>query len=106
MKHDNYYRYNEAKSSRLLAQILLTACPSNNYNDFMEAWTIGSPENMPPKEEYLYGAAIVVWNSQSMKKEVILYPESNLPDNIHKRLNELFRVKEKWTVPEITPYIA
>lgn len=72
----------------------------------MEAWSIGNPENMPPKEEYLYGVAIVTKNSQSMKKEVIMYPESNLPDNLNKRLNELFRVKEKWTVPEITPYIS
>ncbi|KAJ8673205.1 hypothetical protein QAD02_004467 [Eretmocerus hayati] len=100
------YEYDKPKCSRLLAQILLTACPSNNYNDFMEAWKIGSPECIPPKEEYLYGTAIVRWNSQTMRKEVTLYPEMNLPDNINQRLNELFKAKEKWTVPEITPYIS
>ena len=67
---------------------------------------MGSPDSMPPKEEYLYGIAIVVWNRQSMRKEVISYSESNLPDNINKRLTELFKIKEKWTVPEITPYIS
>lgn len=100
------YKYDEAKSSRLLAQILLTACPSNSYSDFMEAWKIGSPDSIQPKEEYLYGVAIVVHNSQTMRKEVILYPEANLPDDIHKRLNELFKVKDKWTVKEISPYIS
>ncbi|OXU23097.1 hypothetical protein TSAR_013014 [Trichomalopsis sarcophagae] len=100
------YKYDEAKSSRLLAQILLTACPTNSYSDFMEAWKIGSPDSIQPKEEYLYGAAIVVNNSLTMRKEVILYPESNLSDDIQKRLNELFKAKEKWTVKEIAPYIS
>lgn len=72
----------------------------------MEAWQLGSPDIIPPKEEYLYGIAIITFNNQTMKKEVVLYPESNLPDNINKRLNELFSVKKKWTVPEITPYIS
>jgi sister chromatid cohesion protein DCC1 len=101
----NRFRYNKAISSRLLAQILLTACPSNSYTDFMEAWKIGSPDCIPPKEEYLHGIAIVIWNNQTIRKEVVLYPESNLPENINKRLHELFKVKEKWTVQEITPYI-
>ncbi|XP_011496455.1 PREDICTED: sister chromatid cohesion protein DCC1 [Ceratosolen solmsi marchali] len=100
------YKYNEARSSRLLAQILLTACPSNSYTDFMEAWKIGSPDSIQPKEEYLHGIAIVIWNSQTIRKEVVLYPESNLPENINKRLHDLFKVKEKWTIQEITPYIS
>ena len=72
----------------------------------MEAWEVGSPDALKPlKEEYLYGVAIIITDSQSMQKKVILYPESNLPDNINERLHELFSVKKKWTVPEITPYI-
>lgn len=72
----------------------------------MEAWEVGSPDALKPlKEEYLYGIAVITTDNIAMKKKVILYPESNLPDNINKRLNELFSVKKKWTVPEITPYI-
>ena len=71
----------------------------------MDAWKIGSPDCVPPKQEYLNGIAIVVPNKITRREEVVLYPESNLPDNLHKRLNELFRAKEKWTVEEISPYI-
>lgn len=71
----------------------------------MVAWKMANPDCMPPKEEYLYGIGIVTQNKVTMRKEVMLYPEANLPDNIMKRLNDLFKAKEKWTVAEITPYI-
>ncbi|XP_058790089.1 sister chromatid cohesion protein DCC1 [Phymastichus coffea] len=99
------YKFDEAKTSRLLAKILLESVPVNNYDDFMEAWKIGSPDCILPKEEYLYGCAIVVQHKQTLRKQVISYPEANLPNNLIKRLKELFKVKDKWTVPEIAPYI-
>ncbi|XP_014212032.1 sister chromatid cohesion protein DCC1 [Copidosoma floridanum] len=100
------YRFNEAKSCKLLAHVLLSASRLNKYDDFMKAWNIGTPENFEPKEEYLYGVAIVRYNKQAMRKEVIFYPESSLPDDLIKRLDKLFNVKEKWTFPEIAPYLS
>ncbi|XP_047347986.1 sister chromatid cohesion protein DCC1 [Vespa velutina] len=107
LKEDNtpLYRYNEEKVCKILAKVLLTALPVNKYNDFMESWKMGVPEKIVPKEEYLRGIAIIIYNKSIMQKEVISFPEETLPKNINDRLKEIFKVKEKWTLEEITPYI-
>ena len=61
---------------------------------------------MEAKEEYLYGVAIVKWNEKLGTKEIVSFPEANLPENVEKRFEELFKVKDKWTIEEITPYIV
>lgn len=61
---------------------------------------------MQPKTEYLCGSALVTYNTSKMQKEIVSCPEADLPNNIHNRLNELFQIKAKWTVEEITPYIT
>lgn len=58
-----------------------------------------------PKEEYLYGIALIKWNNL-MEKEIISFPEADLPIDIDERFNKLFKAKKKWTVQEITPYIT
>lgn len=60
---------------------------------------------MKPKEEYLRGIALITWNSYAMKKEVVAFPETDLPKDTEERFNALFKAKDKWTVEEITPYI-
>lgn len=45
------YRYIEEKTCKFLAQVLLAASPSNDYNEFMEAWRIGTPES---KKEIIF----------------------------------------------------
>ena len=62
--------------------------------------------DLTPKEEYLYGLAVIKWNNEMNRKEVVSFPEENLPDSIEKRFEELFKVKDKWTIEEITPYIS
>lgn len=60
---------------------------------------------MEPKEAYLSGIALVTWNRSTLKKEIRSFSETDLSKNIIERFNELFKVKNKWTVEEITPYI-
>ncbi|XP_020291297.1 sister chromatid cohesion protein DCC1 [Pseudomyrmex gracilis] len=100
------YKYDERKCCTMIAKILLAASPRTDYREFMESWKIGCPEKMEPREEYLCGLALVIYNSSRMRKEIVSCPEDDLPNNIHDRLNELFRYKDKWTVEEITPYIV
>ncbi|XP_076239631.1 sister chromatid cohesion protein DCC1 isoform X1 [Calliopsis andreniformis] len=99
------YRYNEEKCCKSLAKVLLAASPITEYKQFMESWCIGTPDKMKPREEYLSGIALVTWNSSTLKKEIISFLETDLPKSINERFNELFKVKDKWTVEEITPYI-
>ncbi|XP_029166052.1 sister chromatid cohesion protein DCC1 [Nylanderia fulva] len=106
-KDDNspLYKYDERKCCAMIAKILLAASPVTEYKEFMETWNIGTPEKMNPKEEYLCGSALVTYNASKMQREIVSCPEADLPNNIHDRLNELFQIKAKWTVEEITPYI-
>ncbi|XP_066593819.1 sister chromatid cohesion protein DCC1 isoform X2 [Prorops nasuta] len=99
------YKYNEIKTCKLLAKVLLAASPVTEYKQFMESWHIGTPDKMTPKDEYLSGIALVIWNKKLSRKEVISYPETSLPRDITARFHALFKVKSKWTVQEITPYI-
>ncbi|KAK2577012.1 hypothetical protein KPH14_011974 [Odynerus spinipes] len=99
------YRYNEEKICKLLAKVLISALPTNKYEDFMESWKIGVPEKITPKEEYLRGIALVIYNKNNMQREVVSFPEENLPKNLHDRLTEIFKAKEKWTFEDITPYV-
>ncbi|XP_032686547.1 sister chromatid cohesion protein DCC1 isoform X2 [Odontomachus brunneus] len=99
------YKYDEGKCCAMIAKFLLAASPVTEYKEFMEIWKNGSPEKMQPKEEYLCGLALVIYNTSKMQKEVVSCPETDLPNNIHDRLNELFKIKAKWTPEEITPYI-
>ncbi|KAL7299430.1 hypothetical protein TKK_0007673 [Trichogramma kaykai] len=98
------YKYDEEKSTKLLARMLLTGCPSNNLSDFMEAWQIGCPPALKPKEEYLYGVGIIL-EDDMRRKRVNLFLECDLSDNLSTRLDQLFKAKPKWTVKEITPYL-
>ncbi|XP_076174596.1 sister chromatid cohesion protein DCC1 [Ptiloglossa arizonensis] len=99
------HRYNEEKCCKILAKILLTVSSVTEYKQFMESWRIGTPEKMEPKEAYLSGIALVTWNRSTLKKEIRSFSETDLSKNIIERFNELFKVKNKWTVEEITPYI-
>ncbi|KOC69042.1 Sister chromatid cohesion protein DCC1, partial [Habropoda laboriosa] len=95
------FRYNEEQCCKSLAKVLLSASPVTEYKQFMESWCI----EMKPKEEYLRGIALVTWNNSFLKKEVVSFPEIDLPKNINQRFNYLFKAKDKWTVQEISPYI-
>ncbi|XP_018314425.1 sister chromatid cohesion protein DCC1 isoform X2 [Mycetomoellerius zeteki] len=99
------YRFDEEKCCAVIAKILLAVSPVTEYKEFMKTWNIGTPEKMQPREEYLRGSALIMYNTSKVQKEVISCPEADLPNNIHDRLNELFEIKAKWTIEEITPYI-
>ena len=58
------------------------------------------------KESLLGGIALIKFNKVPQKNEVVVFLESELPSNIIQRLETLFKVKDKWTIEEITPYIA
>lgn len=97
------YRYKEESVCKFFAQVLLHEAGRFNYNEFMQAWKESVPEGMVPKEEMLYGLAII---DRKCKPNVIwALDEKSLPENVLDRFNVLFAAKEKWTVPEIAPYV-
>ncbi|XP_063989780.1 sister chromatid cohesion protein DCC1 isoform X3 [Diachasmimorpha longicaudata] len=99
------YAYETENVCQLLAKVLLAASPRNAYDKFMEAWRIGVPETMKPKERYLNGLAVIEYNRERGRKEIVAFPESSLAEEIQERFNQLFQAKDKWTIDEIAPYI-
>lgn len=97
------YRYKEEKVCKCLAEVLLHDAGRFNYNEFMQAWKESVPEGMVPKEEMLYGLAII--DRKSKPNVVWALDERSLPEKVLDRFKVLFAAKEKWTVPEIAPYV-
>lgn len=97
------YRYKERETCRFFAEVLLHSAGKFNLNEFLQAWKESVPEGMKAEEEMLYGIALI--NKKSVPNVIHAFPEDNLPENIITRFKVLFEAKEKWTVPEISPYI-
>jgi sister chromatid cohesion protein DCC1 len=97
------YSYRESEICRFFAQILLYGAGKFNLDEFLQAWRESVPEGMIPDEELLYGIAII--DRKSEPNIISAFPEENLSEDINERFNMLFKAKEKWSVPEITPYI-
>ncbi|KAF2879677.1 hypothetical protein ILUMI_26483 [Ignelater luminosus] len=97
------YRYKERDVCRFFAQILLSHAGKFNFSEFLQAWSESVPEGMKPEIEMLNGLAII--DKTTIPHVIRAFPEENLPENIMDRFKVLFDVKEKWTVPEIAPYI-
>lgn len=97
------YKYKELEVCKFFAQVLLHEAGKFNLNEFLQAWKESVPEGMVPKEEMLYGIAII--DRKATPNVIWAFEESNLPENINDRFKLLFEMKEKWTVPEISPYI-
>ncbi|XP_044263772.1 sister chromatid cohesion protein DCC1-like isoform X1 [Tribolium madens] len=97
------YSYKEPEICRFFAQILLYGAGKFNLDEFLQAWRESVPEGMTCDEELLHGIAII--DRKSDPPVISAFPEDSLPEDINSRFSMLFKVKEKWTVPEITPYI-
>ncbi|XP_076257805.1 sister chromatid cohesion protein DCC1 isoform X2 [Rhynchophorus ferrugineus] len=97
------YRYKEFDVCQFFARVLLKEAGKFNLEEFLQAWRDSVPEGMVTSEDMLYGIAII--NRKSIPSVIWSFEETSLPDNINERFKVLFDVKEKWSVPEITPYI-
>ncbi|KAG5896288.1 hypothetical protein JTB14_008845 [Gonioctena quinquepunctata] len=97
------YRYKEDDICTFFAQVLLHGTGKFDLDQFLRAWKDSVPDGMDPNEEMLYGIAII--DRISNPNLVWAFDESSLPENIIERFKILFEIKEKWSVPEISPYI-
>lgn len=97
------YKYREDKVCTFFAQVLLHQTGKFNLDEFLQAWKESVPEGLNATEEMLYGIAII--DRKSVPNTIRAFEESSLPENINERFKVLFNAKEKWTVPEISPYI-
>lgn len=99
---EQLYKYDEAKVCKFYAQVLLSTAGRFSFNEFLSTWKESVPDGMIAREEMLYGIALIDLNSNP--KSIKAFRE-DLPDNITERFQVLFEAKEKWSIPEISPYI-
>ncbi|KAL4236383.1 Sister chromatid cohesion protein DCC1 [Mactra antiquata] len=99
----DFYKLNEDKICRFYAEQILKHAKKFNLKQFMSTWEKSVPEGMKTNLFQLEGLALV---EKDCSPEVISYlTVESLPEDISDRFNELFRIKEKWRLDEITPYI-
>eukprot|EP00611_Tribonema_gayanum_P002395 TRINITY_DN11770_c0_g1_i1.p1 TRINITY_DN11770_c0_g1~~TRINITY_DN11770_c0_g1_i1.p1 ORF type:complete len:450 (-),score=90.08 TRINITY_DN11770_c0_g1_i1:7-1185(-) len=75
--------------------------------DFLEDWAANVPGVEPPDETLLRGIALLeVAADGAVRTECYRYvPAINLPVDPKERLNKLFRIKTKWPLDELVPYL-
>jgi len=105
---EDEFSLNKEKVSRFYGDFLLVDGSSFALDEFMDMWQKALPEGIKAEIGHLAGLALVVdstgglGGSQTVVKR---FPESALPNSIQERLEVLFSAREKWSVPDVTPYI-
>ncbi|XP_039279908.1 sister chromatid cohesion protein DCC1 [Nilaparvata lugens] len=111
---DALFELTEDKVCRFLAEALLRPLANGDHNDaacsgfdlqqFLAAWQHSVPEGMETNVQQLAGLAVID-DSAGKTPQVKLLPEKSLPEGATERLQQLFSIRQQWTLDEIQPYI-
>ncbi|CAO1416487.1 unnamed protein product [Diamesa hyperborea] len=97
------FEYSERMVCRNIATSILQEGLKFHVNEFLETCQSALPEGMTVKEEHLAG--ICLFDTDSKPPSVRGLAEENLPVVLFDRLKELFKIKERWQLAQISPYI-
>ncbi|CAO1380547.1 unnamed protein product [Diamesa tonsa] len=97
------FEYSERMVCRNIATSILQEGLKFHVNEFLETCQSALPDGMTVKEEHLAG--ICLFDTDSKPPSVRGLAEENLPVVLFDRLKELFKIKERWQLAQITPYI-
>ncbi|CAM9791138.1 unnamed protein product [Ectocarpus fasciculatus] len=123
-----YFRLDVAKVARLRAHQILRAHETEmndggggggslhggggplSLGEFMDRWAASMPGVDTPSQDLLKGIALVETRDAKAKDKnaslVTYVPASGLPFSPAERLAALFRIKPKWPMAELEPYIS
>ncbi|CAB4056075.1 DSCC1 [Lepeophtheirus salmonis] len=91
---------NEDLICRFYGKYILVSGTNFDLDEFMKIWQDSVPEGFQTSKHQLEGLALI--NNSTIRS----FPETSLPHEIQSRLDVLFRVKEKWSMEEIKPYVV
>ncbi|XP_071836283.1 sister chromatid cohesion protein DCC1-like [Apostichopus japonicus] len=97
------YRMREDSVCRMYAEMLLKHTDKFNLSEFLQVWQQSVPDGMSTHEDQLKGLALV--DRASKPQVVSLFKATSLPENERERFNYLFKIKDRWTMDDIYPYI-
>lgn len=102
------YSVDTDKLSRFFGHYLLATGTGTNtrYNlpEFLEMWSNAVPEGVTTSLDQLAGLVLV----DDTKEPAVIrrFTEAGLPEGVQERLTVLFAARERWTLVDITPFIA
>lgn len=97
------YKYKNDMVCKFFAEVLLKSAGKFKLAEFLQAWKESVPEGMTVDESILCGIAVI--DRKANPNTIRAFFEEDLPEDIAARFKVLFEAKEKWAVPEISPYI-
>ena len=100
---EDVYSLEKKKFSRFYGEYLLQSSSAYSLDEFLTTWQTAMPEDIPTDLGDLDGLCLI--DKAASPQTIKYFNERTLSENIHERLELLFRVKEKWTVEEITPFV-
>jgi len=100
---EDSFAVDQDKVCRFFGNYLLT--PGSNFtaDDFLDMWQKAVPEGLTTNLDQLKG--LMLLDTTSTPNKISRFAECDLPNNIHERLQVLFRTRDKWSVPDVTPFI-
>lgn len=100
----NLFSLDTAKVSRFYAEYLLQSGSSFNLEEFVSMWKEAVPDGITVDvDKHLLGISLI--DETKRPKTVRYFTENSLPEKVQERLEVLFRMREKWTIEEISPYV-
>jgi sister chromatid cohesion protein DCC1 len=97
------FRYKEEMVCRIIAQNVLQEGLKFHIDEFLDTCQEGLPNGMQMDETYLGGIGVV--DRDSVTPSVRGLFEENMPMNLMERFQIIFKIKEKWTKEQISPYV-
>lgn len=97
------FRYNEAMACRIIAQNVLQEGLKFHVDEFFDTCQGALPEGMHIQEGYLAGIGVIDRDTPTPSIRGLF--EENLPMNLAERLQSLFKIKDRWSLQQISPYV-
>lgn len=98
------YSLDKDKVCRFYGNFMLAASTSYLLTEFLEMWQKAVPEGITTDIDQLAGLMLVDYSKDPAV--IKRFAEFSLPENVNDRLAVLFSARERWTLADITPFIA
>jgi len=95
-----WYKLHREKVSRFFGDFLLAVNSGYVLSEFLEMWQKAVPDGIVTDISHLAG--LVLLDEDKVRR----FSEADLPAGVADRLVALFAARERWTLTEITPFIA
>lgn len=101
---ERLHKLDNDKVCRFLGEVLLRTAGRIGLDDFTKAWQDSVPDGLQTDRSQLRGLGFI--DDLSNPTSIVYFPETELPEDPVDRLDQIFNVKEKWTLEQIEPFIT